>query len=112
VRVVGRLGASRRHKLGLIQSGEEVRTCDFHAFHFKGGHVLGSVGRIEVLQGNADTVFQHEDEVVARTGDFSLAHRELEHKAGIVCTVNGVGSFRQIQENSIHIALLAGVLMR
>ena len=105
VRVVGWLRACRRHELRLAKGGKEICARYFRALHFKHGHVLGSIGNIEVAQRDADAVFQHEDEVVTRTGDFSLAHRELEHEAGIARTFNGVGSFRQIQENGIHMSL-------
>ena len=111
VRVAHRLGAGRRHELGRFKRRKKIFTRHFQAFDLEDRHILQGVGGIEVIQGNAGTVFQKENKVVAGTGELSLVRREAEHEAGFVCTVNGVGTFRKIQKNSIHMPLPAGVFL-
>ena len=112
VRVVGRFRAGRRHEVGLTESGEEVPACDFPFSHFEDGHVLSRVGGIKIAQGDADTIFQREDQTVAGAGDLRFVSGEVENETGGASAVNGIGNFRQVQKNGIHTILLRGVFLK
>ena len=80
--------ASRRHEFIKVQGRKKIRPGYLRPIQNEVGHALSGVGRVEILNDDAGTVFKREHEIVAAPLKQCVSCHKVELNAGIFDALN------------------------